>query len=338
VRAWVETNAVPAGGSYWRTNTVELPLTDSGTYYLIFRADASGYVTESDEQNNVLAVPFTFNPTPPDLTPISFQAPSVVSGRPNPGVTLVWGVTNRGVGPVDGSRDWHDRVYLSGSATLNGSERWISDWSEAGTVPPGGSYWRTNTVRVPATDSGTYYLIFEANADHFLDEWNRLNNTLAVPVTFNLSDPPPPGTLEGGFLFDGSFLVDVYGQLGAQYTLEASSDLSHWARVADFVCRESPTTVPDPDATRFGQRFYRVTLLTQPAELRLDLAPGAGWETNGPELRLEGPVDQYCRVESSADLLNWDLLTYFYLLRSPDRLRDSSATGAPLRFYRAVAR
>jgi len=77
-------------------------------------------------------------------------------------------------------------------------------------------------------------------------------------------------------------------------------------------------------------------LLTQPAELRLDLAAGTGWETDGPELMLEGPVGQYCRVESSADLLNWDFPTYFYFQRSPDRLHDSSATNAPVRFYRAV--
>jgi len=283
-------------------------------------------------------VPFTFNLTPPDLVPITFQAPAVVTGGPNPRVTLVWSVTNQGAGaaePGQWGSYWHDRLYLSGSAALDGTERWVGQWDATATLLPGSTYRQTNTVRVPVTDSGTYYLILEANADHVLDEWNVFNNSLAVPVTFNLGDPPPPGTLEGGLLPDGSFFVDVYGELRAQYTLEASTDLVHWERIADFICG-NPTTVLDPDAARFGRRFYRVTLLTQPAELRLDLVPGVGGETGGGELRLDGPLDRFYRVELSTDLLEWEPLKFFHLVQSPTRLQDPSAPNASVRFYRAV--
>jgi hypothetical protein len=333
---WAQPDPIPPGGTSWETNTVQLPVTESGAYYLIFRTDAANSVVELDESNNVAVVPFTFNLTPPDLVPFIFLAPAVVTGWPNPGVTLIWGVTNQGVGAAEGRCCWSDHVYLSASATLNGTERLIESWSETGTVPPGGSYWRTNNLRVPVTDSGTYYLIFEANADNFLDEWNAFNNSLAVPVTFNLSDPPPPGTLEGGFLPDGSFVVDVYSESGTQYTLEASTDLLHWERVADFFCTAYPTPVLDQDAARFGRRFYRVTLLTQPAELRLDLAAGSGWETGDFELMLDGPLGHYYRLESSADLSDWRFVTQFQLVRSPMRFRDSFTTDAPVRFYRAV--
>jgi hypothetical protein len=34
-----ETHSVAADDAYWRTNTVQLPVTTSGTYYLVFETD-----------------------------------------------------------------------------------------------------------------------------------------------------------------------------------------------------------------------------------------------------------------------------------------------------------
>jgi hypothetical protein len=341
-----ETNAVPAGGSYGRTNRVSLPLNYSGSYYLIFVTDSGRAIAESDEQDNVRVVPFTYDPTPPDLAPVAFRVPTVVTGAPHPRVTLAWEVVNQGVGAAEATNRWQngwdDRVYLSASPRLDGTEQYVGGWRETTPVSPGSSYRRTNTVRVPVTDSGTYYLIFEANASQALDEWDRFNNTLAVPVVFDLSAPPPPGTLKGAFLPDGTFVVEVYGEPGrhihTQYTLEASTDLQHWERVADFLCVEYPTSVPDPAATPEEPRFYRVVLLTQPAELRLDLVPDASSGTRDPELILEGPLSTYpyYSIQASDDLLDWETLSYFQLVRSPLRFRDPSATNVPVRFYRAV--
>jgi len=59
----------------------------------------------------------------PDLTPVSLQVPEVLTGPPNLEVTLVWGVTNHGIGPAIGNSSWSDWVYLSTNAVL-ASGRW----------------------------------------------------------------------------------------------------------------------------------------------------------------------------------------------------------------------
>jgi hypothetical protein len=269
---------------------------------------------------------------------VAFQAPALVTGWPNPRITLVWGVTNRGRGTAVAQQSWSDRVYLSGSAWRDGSERQIGSWAENRPVPVGGSYWRTNSLRVPLSDSGSYYLILETDAEHALFDEDALNNTISVPVTFLLGDPPTPGTLAGGLLPDGSFQVDIYGRPAGSFTLEASTDLTEWERVADFICTEDPTSVLDPDAGGHGRRFYRVVALTRPQALRLGLPElGPGWEENGPELVLEGPVGENCRIESSINLQYWQHATALILTRSPTRFRVWLPSDAPLRFFRATS-
>jgi WD40 repeat protein len=186
-----EMNTVAAGGSYWRTNTVRVPAAPSGTYYLIFKADAFNYLYESDESNNVsVAVPVTYINLfpPPDLMPVALQVPAVVTGPPYPSVTLVWGVTNRSAGPAWGY--WHDKLYVSTNAVLDGTATSVGVWSETNTVAAGGSYWRTNTVWVPVVQSGTYYLIVVTDSDGDLYESAETNNRLAVQVTIVVTNPP----------------------------------------------------------------------------------------------------------------------------------------------------
>jgi len=45
-------------------------------------------LSESDESNNVVAVPLTFTILPPDLAPVQLQVPAAITGSQNPSVTL----------------------------------------------------------------------------------------------------------------------------------------------------------------------------------------------------------------------------------------------------------
>jgi hypothetical protein len=47
-----EIGPVAAGQSYWRTNTVQVPVYESGTYYLMLTTDAEDSLHESDTNNN----------------------------------------------------------------------------------------------------------------------------------------------------------------------------------------------------------------------------------------------------------------------------------------------
>jgi hypothetical protein len=97
---------IPSGGTYWLTNTARVPVVQSGTYYLLVQANANDFLRESVSNNNVLAVPVSFNILPPDLAPVALKLPTIGTSAPNPRFTLVWGVTNQGVGPAEGY--WND--------------------------------------------------------------------------------------------------------------------------------------------------------------------------------------------------------------------------------------
>ena len=103
-----ETGPVPVGGSYWRTNTVQLPVTQSGTGYLFLKADAYDSLVELDNNNNLMSIPVACTITPSDLVPITSQIPRIFTGPPNPicrwhgasptaGSAPLWGGGRRGL-------------------------------------------------------------------------------------------------------------------------------------------------------------------------------------------------------------------------------------------------
>ena len=186
---WSEAGPVGAHHTYWRTRTVQVPVVTNGDYYLIFEANAGGNLFESNSTNNVLATPIAFNVQSPDLAPITLLAPSFVSGGPSPAVTLIWGVTNRGAGPVTFDRSWQDVLCLSSDTNIHSGDPYFAAFNESGPVPPGGVYWRTNTFRVPVTDSGTYYLSLRLNPGNSFIESDVSNNVAIVPITFNVGLP-----------------------------------------------------------------------------------------------------------------------------------------------------
>ncbi len=185
-----ETEPIAPGESYWRTNVAQLPVAQSGSYYLIFDVDAWGYLGENTISNNTLSRPFTYTLRPADLKPIDLEVQSVVSGPPNTTFKVVYGVTNQGSGDArGGGSGWLDVIYLSTNASIEGSIFTLSQLQETNQVSAGGSYWRTNEVPISLTESGTWYLVFKANAYNFLQESNLQNNVAAVPVTFEVQLP-----------------------------------------------------------------------------------------------------------------------------------------------------
>jgi subtilase family serine protease len=180
---------LPPGGSFWQTNTVRLPVVTNGTYYLIFRVDTYNNVFESNESNNVLVVPVTFNILPPDLVPLLPVTSLVLTSSPGPNLTLTWGVTNQGIGPAIGNWDWVDIVYFSLDPVLDSSDQWMAYLSQPGPIPPGGSYWWTNTLSLPVVRSGTYYLLFKADVYDWVYESDETNNLVVLPVTYEILNP-----------------------------------------------------------------------------------------------------------------------------------------------------
>jgi hypothetical protein len=237
----------------------------SGTYYLILKADADASLYELDEGNNTLAVPVTFEVQPPDLVPLVLQVPTVLTFPPEPTVTLIWGVTNQGVGPAVGNPTWLNRVYLSHRPFLDEDDDEVVDWFDTAQVEASACAWHTNTVLLPVFPGRTNYLFFKTDAGNSVYESNETNNVTVVPVTIKMLFPARFSDEEGEapeFLPDGSCRLYVYGAPGASYRLEASTNVIDWVPIVDFTCTNSPTEVVDRQAKDYAWRFYRIESLT----------------------------------------------------------------------------
>ncbi len=92
-------------------------------------------------------------------------------------------VENTGGGPAE--HGWLDRLYWSESAALDGSEQLLWQGTSDPHIPlsPGDGYGYDLPVTVPAVEAdGTYYLIWQADADHALAESTKTDNMVVLPV------------------------------------------------------------------------------------------------------------------------------------------------------------
>jgi hypothetical protein len=180
-----------AGGSYEQSVRMTLPMSASGTGYLDWVVDNYNYVYESNETNNTSAsVPVAFTLVPPDLLPVSVNAPFGISGS---SVTVVTVATNQGGGVASGY--WYDGIYLSTNAVLATNATPSTYVYQNHNVAAGGLYAWTNTVGLPQLGSGTYYLFVRVADPYYgsqLYEANKTNNTSA-----GLALTAPPGLATG---------------------------------------------------------------------------------------------------------------------------------------------
>ena len=193
-----------SGGTYQRTNTVTLPA-QNGTYWVSLQVNAYNELYEGVTTNNTMTAPVlvtvTVNPVmPPDLAPVKLM-PSTDSVDfypsslypPNqwnlPTIQVVYAVTNEGTGPALGS--WYDTVFVSTTSTADGAvwqQVFHESWDTSGLLP-GAVYQRTNTVTLPS-QTGTYWLIFQANNYNWLYEADTTNNTITASVPISLTVHP----------------------------------------------------------------------------------------------------------------------------------------------------
>ena len=214
----LEDEAVAVTGYYSGSSALALPA-QAGNYYLIYSANDNRELPEVNYSNNLMVagpvtVTYQLLP-PPDLAPVSLVTltNNVVFYAPQPGlfptVQASWIVTNQGPGAAEGS--WVDELSISTTPSLAGVVEesignalvpMTSPYLYSGPVPAGGSYGDGGMVSLP-TQSGTYYLIYLANANWVLGtnfifgnnalyEINTNNNLLVSgPITVTYQVRPP---------------------------------------------------------------------------------------------------------------------------------------------------
>ncbi|MFN6947046.1 MAG: CARDB domain-containing protein, partial [Cytophagaceae bacterium] len=174
-----------AGASDTRSATVIIPEgTTAGHYYIIFFADHENLVVESNEDNNISALPFTFT----DLVVVDLllQSPLVSSASVLRGgsVDVYVDIHNSGNGAASSSNVGY---YLSTNAVWDAEDVFLG-WSSGATLAAGASDTRSATVTIPeGTTAGGYYIIFFADHENLVVESNEDNNTAAKAIT--ITDP-----------------------------------------------------------------------------------------------------------------------------------------------------
>jgi Concanavalin A-like lectin/glucanases superfamily/CARDB/Bacterial TSP3 repeat len=130
--------------------------------------------------------------------------------------------------------------------------------------------------------------------------------------------------------------LSVFGQVGHNYTLLASTNLVNWAPILSFACTNGTMDVFDPDAQSYRARFYRLAPLTAVSGLKLGLGSARPLGSNGLDMVLFSLPGLEYRIDASGDLVNWTAVTNFVGTNATMYFRDTSATNYSRRFYRAV--
>ena len=165
-------SSLGAGSSSTDTMTKTLGGNLSGRYYLIAKADAYGWRSESNEGNNIRVLsPINIVQAKPDLI-VSSLGTNKTTYRTGESLRITSTTRNIGNASVGSS---YTRFYLSRDRSLGSSDTYLgSDYVSS--LGAGSSSTDTMTRTLGGNLSGRYYLIAKADAYGWRNESNEGNN------------------------------------------------------------------------------------------------------------------------------------------------------------------
>jgi subtilisin family serine protease/subtilase family serine protease len=167
--------ALVAGASDAVSTTLHLPLTSTGTYFILARADWDGAVQESADTNNVKSCGAI--KIGPDLI-VSAVTASATAGAGGP-MSVSDTTRNQGGGGAEVSAT---RFYLSTNTAVDASDVMLGV-RPVRALPAGDSDADTMAVMVPAgTAAGSYYVLAQADTANAVTETSETNNSRASGV------------------------------------------------------------------------------------------------------------------------------------------------------------
>ncbi|MCX6925400.1 MAG: PKD domain-containing protein, partial [Verrucomicrobia bacterium] len=182
VGIFYETQTLPAGAVYFRTNVVTIPDVVAQNYYLILKADAQNQIGELSEANNIWAIPLAG--ILPDLSAGNLASSgTAVSGQ---SIQARYSVTNRGTLGLEAM--WNDTFYFSSNAVWDAQDTTLASVSMNQALAAGASYSATNTLTLPRWPAGNYFLLLRADDNNYIVESNETNNSVAIPITITTPD------------------------------------------------------------------------------------------------------------------------------------------------------
>ncbi len=178
--------------SYTDSETVDLPVGVSGSFYFLVKTDLYGQVFEDGATaNNVGATTTTetVNLTPPpdlEVTAISPPATALAGHA----LSFTYTVTNAGAGATP-NYTWNDALYLSPTTTYDASTAIsLGEQTHQGSLDAGDGYTNSVTATLPNTLTGAYYLLVDTDSDNDVFELDKPNNWGASNGTIAISSTP----------------------------------------------------------------------------------------------------------------------------------------------------
>nr|VFK46173.1 MAG: Peptidase M10 serralysin C terminal [Candidatus Kentron sp. TC] len=165
----------------------------SGRYYLIAKADAYGWRSESNEGNNIRVLsPINIVQAKPDLI-VSSLGTNKTTYRTGESLRITSTTRNIGNASVGSS---YTRFYLSRDRSLGSSDTYMG-YDYVSSLGAGSSSTDTMTRTLGGNLSGRYYLIAKADAYGWRNESNEGNN-IRVLGPINITQAKPDLIVTGG--------------------------------------------------------------------------------------------------------------------------------------------
>jgi subtilase family serine protease len=241
--------SIPSGTNYIQSIAVTLPGFAAGNYYLILSVDRWNYLYEFDETNNYRSIPISIGS--PDLAAGSLTAPTNASSQQP--ITALYSAAN--VGGVTAPAGWADRLYLSPDGLPGTNNIAMIDVTRDAPLPVGNSYTQLMNTAIPAVPAGDYYLLLEADGNHFFAEPNLANNFLGEPIHI-----VNPDLLPTNFIAPVSVVVTQSQQrFEADWTAVNQGVGGAYHPWWDYVYL-SPTNVLDTNAVYVGAAYQSTVL------------------------------------------------------------------------------
>ena len=171
-----------AGASYNIAKNIDIPLKGAGSRYLLFVADGRNAQVETNETDNVYALPIELKA--PNLTLTATVAPA--TAYLGESIELGWTVGNRG--EVAALGNWSDTVYISDDQYLGAKDVYLTSRHRSSTLAAGSEYSITQDITIPRTEIGDRYLLFVADSSNTQGENSEIDNVVAVPFKLTAKD------------------------------------------------------------------------------------------------------------------------------------------------------
>jgi len=178
-----ESQALPAGTVYRRTNLVLVVGTDLTGQFLYLNADGANALEEINTNDNVIRIPA--DKRLPDLVPGGVNwSGQAIAGQP---FNITYSVTN--IGPLDvvgldgTSVDFFDGLFISTNSTFDSTASYIGSGVYTGTLPTGASYTQTDSAYLPNWPAGNYWIFVKANYSRLVAASSPSKVSPAMPVS-----------------------------------------------------------------------------------------------------------------------------------------------------------